>query len=294
MAAGLAELAASRDLQIVVASHSPALLDHPEATVTRVASTPHRWKGPTSEAVTMTAPRRSELEELGLQPSDLLASRRVILLVEGHHDELVIRGILGQELERLRVDVLPVNKGSNLRAAIDSRLLFDYTDATVIAIVDNLNGDRVLGVWDRALVIATTDGPERAGEFIRRELPASQAPENGFIAQFMSRAITAGLESRVVPFAFSAPDIQEYLPTRGFLPGRASWADLRAEWTSSGTALAFKPWLQQHKGAQFDDAAFSKALDMLEAVPPEFTHLLKVIEARTANRAAVDPLPYST
>jgi len=69
--------------------------------------------------------------DLGLNPSDMLRRTKGIILVEGEHDLEILLGALGSELDRLGVTVLPTRGGSKLKTVVDSRFLYEFTDAVL-------------------------------------------------------------------------------------------------------------------------------------------------------------------
>ena len=276
MAHGLRTLAADSGIQVVVATHSPELLNAADANVVRV----YRQEGVrryTTGMVTRTEslqePQRAELDEYGLSPSDLLRRRRGFLLVEGHHEVVILGASIGNELTALGIEILPLRGATQLPATIDSRLLFDFTDAVIIAVLDNGDADLIDSVWETATTIAATEGPYSAGEFVRARLPAKERIEYKFLGQFLSRAIQAGLQSRVVPYAFEKLDIIEYLPVQRFAKN-TSWASLRERHKREHPGRDFKTWLGQTFAARFDDKHLAEAVAALPAQPAEFRRLL--------------------
>ena len=287
MAQGLGEISRDLELQVVVASHSPALLDSVGAQVSRVfrASEERSFlqaAGSWTRVEPLAEIHRSDLASLGLPPSDLLRRRKAILLVEGHHDELILRALIGQKLGRLGVEIVPLHGGRTLPDAIDSRLLFDFTDALIIPVVDNGNPRHISDLWERAITVAATEGVEAAGGLIRAELPHKASAENKFLGTFLSRAIEEGLQSRVVPHAFSKGDIIEYLPVEAFVKHR-TWEELRDRYRQERPDQDFKTWLGKTFGSTFDDATLLGAVEAMDRqVPQEFVSLLDLCAAHTS------------
>ena len=122
----------------------------------------------------LTAVNRSAMPELGLQPSDLLQRSRAFLLVEGLHDEIVLRELIGTELEKLHVVVLPLRGATQLPSVLDSRFLFDFSEAVIIPILDNISPGPMVAAWQEAVVIAATKGTDAAGAHIRKALPTKR------------------------------------------------------------------------------------------------------------------------
>ena len=270
LAQGLAS-SSDRCDYMILATHSPFLLDHDRMSPVRVHSVAGVTHADRLERLDLES-----LTELGLHPSDLLRRPRVILLVEGRHDEIILKELLGEEFHRLRVETLPVYAGRNMPHALEGRVLFDFTEAHIVALVDNLKADTVSTAWAEALALRDSDGPEAAGDLLRQRLSASQASENKFLAGFLSRAIDRGREARVSPFALSLPDIPWYLPVDSFVPDARSWAELDARRRKAAPDTALKAWLEQtHPTCKFDDETLRAACSRLDHIPEDFTSLLE-------------------
>ena len=287
MVGGLDWLSRQKGIHVIVATHSPKLIDCPGASVFRVFSRSvdaMDRSGVFSTVIPLASVHREELQSLGLEPSDLLRRSRVVLLVEGQHDEVLIEEFLSRELTPMvmgRLQIVAVRGARKLPASLDSRLLFDFTDATIVPIVDNVRMENLTEAWERALVLAATDGEEAAGELIRRQLPASAASENDFISQFLSRAIVMGVHARVSPFSLPAVDITDYLPVTAFVPEGESWDELRAMHAAaveSGTTKEkyFKTWVSKRYSTDFSDERIRTACNEVEGCPSDFQALADV------------------
>ena len=66
--------------------------------------------------MTVTHDHRQHLAELGLHVSDLLPAKRAILLVEGHHDELIPDELVGDDLGDIG-DAIETGRGAVFRYA---------------------------------------------------------------------------------------------------------------------------------------------------------------------------------
>lgn len=98
MARALVERTRDPRQRVIAATHSPELLDTTAAFVIEVK----KMDG-SSRVQAITGGTRSALHELGLNPSDLLRLARVYLLVEGRHDELLLRHYLGERRAAARI-----------------------------------------------------------------------------------------------------------------------------------------------------------------------------------------------
>jgi hypothetical protein len=281
MAQGLREIAAEFELTVVAATHSPELLNAPDANVAIVRRTDQRQE-PVSQVANLSALGREELLSFGLRPSDLLDRKNGFLLVEGQHDLLIVRHLLGDELERLRVEVVPMRGAGRLKTTFDSRILYDFTDAHIFVLLDALDSALVKRTWDEATNLAKTRSSEDAINRIRLNMSAVRTDEAGFLEGFMTRAIELGMSQRHTPLSLQLPDILDYLPVSAFVKPARSWEALRNELASaldrrpSGTE--FKKWLRHEKGADLTDRNIEKVAAGLDHIPTEFTVILHQIE----------------
>lgn len=105
MANALALVPAEPGRCVIVATHSPELLNLPSA---RHIHTRREETG-CSSLVSLKAVDLAALHDLGLSPSDLLRRQRAFLLVEGEHDER------SHYRERPRNSLLSLDRNSTKR-----------------------------------------------------------------------------------------------------------------------------------------------------------------------------------
>lgn len=247
---------------VIVASHSPELIGLSDACLLEVKR--HANNGKSAVAPL----QRVDLEALGglgLTPSDLLRRQRGFLLVEGQHDEILLRAWIGRELEELRVELLPLRGGRKLPGTIESRVLFDFTDAHLFVVLDNVDAEDIRSAWLDAEARYLADGAAVASEQLRGRL-GSGSDEAEWLAQWLSRALERGRQERVTPYGLRQGDIIEYLPAHRLVPGASDWPSLRQEYAKAREAGApqkdFKKWLNAAKKAHFDaDSIQSAARD---------------------------------
>ena len=289
LARGLRRLADGEVDYLLVASHSPELLN--------VADAHLHWANELGIRPFAGADVK-RLEELGLLPSDLLAMTRVILLVEGHHEEVIFESLIGDSLRRSGTYVLPMNKGSRLASVADSQVLFDFTDAKIIGLLDNLRAVDVQSLWNDAIALRTERGRAAAVDHLNKSLPSKEKSENIFMKQWLTKAIDAEVPaSRIVPFGLAKSDVVQYLPVKAFLPKADSWEDLEEEHQAqieSGRlkkpelVRGFKAWLTATKGARFTDDAIREAVASLDYIPDDFVRLAEACESASVRPATVE------
>lgn len=282
-AEGLRSLIPDRLDYLVVATHSPHLLDVPDAHLLWVHSNePHVFTGADLDRI----------ESLGLLPSDLLSITRTILIVEGHHDELVLKSLIGDQLRAANTRIVPLHGGKGLSSVVDSQVLFHFTQARVVGLLDNISARRVTEVWEHANVLAAQQGVEPAVKYIHEALPGKEdgksVSENLYMRQWFTEALKAPdsfPRSRMAPFGLEKADILEYLPVQAFVSTASSWEALRDEWrahsqsrtTNSLQARNFKAWLAATYSATFDDDLIREAADVA-TIPDEFVALVRTCQ----------------
>ncbi|WP_285248837.1 hypothetical protein [Pseudarthrobacter sp. efr-133-R2A-89] len=274
----------STNLMVLAASHAPSFLD------VRVDAALHhvsRLRGyptvlrpvdlGTSSLTSETA------TNLGLSPSDLLQLTRVFVLVEGIHDEIVINRLIGGDIRRAGGRVLPINGAAHARSIADARILFDATDASVVFVVDNVNGPRALETWNTATGYYLAGKHKQARAALAGLLRLGAGGELVWLHALGERAIDSRVLHRIHPFGLKKRDIICYLPTSRFLPGEATWDQLEVQYDEARAAGLtrddFKSWLRNARGGSFSRGDVSDAAEAVDEVPSEFGELaLKVQE----------------
>lgn len=272
---------------MLLATHSPELLDAPEGSLYEVKKNLQHGR---SLVQRLDMSDRDALHDLGLVPSDLLRWPRVILLVEGEHDEVLLEALLGDRLRQARVKVIPLHGGAKLAATVDSQVLFDHTDAHVVALLDNLRVERLSEIWQAAVDLAIRGDIASAREVVIRGLPddpKKKGQEAGYMRTWLVRALDRGLASRATPYALGEVDIIRYLPVSSFVPNSTDWADLDEEhqrqladkMRKQPVSSDFKKWLTAERKVSFPPAALREAAAALNELPRDFERLMKTLEA---------------
>lgn len=283
LARTLSELGQDPFKTVLVATHSPNLLDDPQARLFEVRRNVRDEYGLLSSRLTrLHSVERDALHRLGLEPSDLLARQRVFILVEGAHDEAVLRNFIGPQLEAARARILALRGAKNLPHAIESEVLFSFTDAHVITVLDNIKVKSVSAAWESAVVAAASDSPAKAKSLIDAALPRRIA-EARWLGEWLKAAITSGNAQRVTPWGLSKPDIIDYLPADAFVrDADTDWGGLRSAYAKStrgqGQAPDFKSWLRATFGADVSLEHIDAVSRDVATVPREFRDLLRLVE----------------
>lgn len=286
MARGLGGLPMLRP-QVVVATHSPEVLNAQSVCSTHVAKDNGRTR---VGQMPLLGPET--LAELGLSPSDLLGLYRIFLLVEGEHDEIVITTLCRDFLDAARVKIVPLRGGSKLPRTVDSQVLFDLSDAHVVAVLDNVVIEEINAAWTEAQTRYLSGSAEEAIDFLSRALKANKkGDETDWIMGWLGRALKKGVHARMSPYGLAARDIIEYLPVEILVPrADKSWSELRREHEAAMSSLDkskglhdFKTWLTRTYGADMSVANVRRATDSVREIPEEFRKLgyhLREISAR--------------
>jgi predicted ATPase len=282
----LARIAAESGVRIAVATHSPALLDPARSVLVHVT----RLGSGAAVARPMDLPLRAELEresmseDLGLTPADLLQMVRCILIVEGKHDEVVLGGLLADDLDPWCV-VYPVGGAKQMVSLATAGLLWDFTDAAIVIVVDNISRATIAPVWEKAQR-AIAQGRIAAAE--RALVPLGKLPgaEARWMQNLLTRAIRANRAHRIRLETLSAPDVVCYLPADEFVPGK-TWPELIAEWRESfgdREATNIKAFLSDRYHAVLNTEAVARAT--ARAKPNEE---MRALGARIRELAAFGP-----
>lgn len=270
---------------IVAATHSPELLDVPDAHITEIS---REFKGGLESRIhRLSLSDRSSLHSLGLRPSDLLQMNRVYLLVEGLHDEVLLQHYFASRLAEARVRVVPIRGATQLASTFDSQVLYHYTSAHIVVLLDNLQRESVSEGWAKAKAAAlrgeTAAAVEELLHSIRtRDERGKRIDEAQFIVDWLRQGIEQGAAGRLTPEGMSRADIIEYLPIERVITGYSSWDELRAEHQTERASKKespsdFKRWLELRKGLSFD--AESLRSFAADRPPAEFERLMKTLEA---------------
>lgn len=268
MANGLERLAINGP-QILVATHSPDLIDTRDATLYEVNKSSGRTR-----VRTLDQPKRASLDRLGLRPSDLLRRTRVFILVEGKHDEVVLRHLCREQLAEARAEIIAIRGGAKLPGTVESQMLFDYTDAHLVAVLDNVESTVVQTVWTQAKERYNADNASSAIEYLTTELRGRKGDEYKWISAWLSNSLDRGVHARFEPLGLAARDIIEYLPVDSIVPGSTStWAQLRAEHDAARSTFGpskdlrdFKIWLTRKKGGDTTVSNIERATKMVSEI----------------------------
>ncbi len=247
---------------IAVATHSPEFLDLPNAHVNHVEN------GKVRELTTVD---REDLVALGLRPGDLLGQIRTFLLVEGEHEKVIFENIFGSELRRAGCKIIIARGAKNMKDVFESQMIFHFSGATIVSLLDNIDSTTVNSIWSRAKKIAERGKLFEAGQFIRASLPGKNHSENTFLSEFLSLALANGQYERVEVWGLSKADIVLYFDPAEFGIKRG-WDELLEIHTNSDPS--FKEWATKKYGADFTVQTIDRVSRNIDVAPDEFGGLM--------------------
>jgi energy-coupling factor transporter ATP-binding protein EcfA2 len=259
LADGLVQVADRLGAIVIVATHSPALLRNPTTVLLRV----HRsdtGKGTIDE---LSRDFKGRVHDLGLDVADLLQFCQLILLVEGLHDEIVFSELFRESFARNGILIIPARGVRGIAQVADAQLLFDFTDARLVAVADNANASELQTIWHAARDMAAR------GEDFMAELRKmrSLGQEGRFLEEFCSKALKAGRGDRVAEVTgLPKRDIVEYLPCNALVPGHESWEALRERHARSAAGLKFKEEFLLRLGAEISGDSVRAAVGQLDNI----------------------------
>jgi len=172
--------------------------------------------------------------EIGLTKADLFLLTRLVVFVEGPHEEAVLTSMFGARLLAAGIRLVPIHGTLNLPALVDSELI-DALELPMAIVTDNTNAGRV-----------------------RRGQPMS--PEEAAVVHWTSEMQAKGITP--YPLGFSQRDILRYLDDdvcRSHAPTFPGW-DLawKERPKDVQTGSGFKPWVTEHYGLDLDREAVQR------------------------------------
>jgi energy-coupling factor transporter ATP-binding protein EcfA2 len=275
---------------VIVATHAAEFVNEPDTELV------HITRGESGQILANVASIKQKARPvaLGVEPAELLMDTRAFVVVEGTHDQVVIDELIGPELERLAVRTLCLRGAKNLVPIIDSELLFYYTAAPIIVVLDGLLHDEIGTRWAR-IVKEWQAGRRREARRLLGTLGASGQGEGRWLRSFGTRALEAGRLDRCWVFGMGKPDVVEFLPVEMFRAPDArvvgSWEELRAAYAHGGrrgdAGTGLKGWLKE-RGYVINERRVREAARSLDSIPDAFVRLLELVKEVAAMARGVE------
>jgi hypothetical protein len=265
LARGLRNLHEKYDFNFILATHSAQMISEPETRIVRLP-----------DFVEIPEPTKLELDELGFSSSELFAFYRSIILVEGHHEEIILRELIGPELSEKRARILPYRGTSKLSsAALDD--LFDFSGSQFVVTADNTRTDIFNEALDRLR-------PTARGDDTRiDELFDDLTQEEQAIKSLLLKAHRTQKLDRIKSIVgLDAADILDCLPVQAFTQA-GTWEELReAHQNDRATGVKdtpndFKKWLEKKHSVDFSDENILSGVQQLDELPDFIAQLLDAV-----------------
>ncbi|WP_447646187.1 ATP-dependent nuclease [Nocardioides zeae] len=237
---------ADRGIRTVLATHSPELLDREIGDIRYV-----RRRSVNGEGCVIPMARFDAIQDsLGLNPSDFLRRAKGFALVEGEHDREVLRGMVGDELGAMEIEILAVRGSTKLKTVVDSQFLYRFTDAVLFPILDGVGLPALAELWQRHIDLARTGSIHEVVDSLLRELRSQFGESGKHLGEFLGPSLKSGTFERVLPLGIPQSDVLECLPVAAFIPSAQSWGELRAAGTENNrnipqTETQFKDYLKR-------------------------------------------------
>ena len=229
---------------------------------------------------------RSRAENLGVTEADLRTMTRLVVLVEGYHDELIVNHWLPQDIQTVRsVQVIQANGIKNLRNLWDGHLRL--LSCPILVVHDKRLRDLEDAVA-RAKELAGLPGAfEESGLRRMRDLANTEyrlaALEVKNLVDLLESAMKDGALDRVVVHGLDVEDIVDCLPfdrpfrTRGY----ASWEEAHEGFRENG-GMNGNDFKNLHN---INNDTVREVLASTDTPHPELVRLYDVI----MSRAGLDP-----
>jgi energy-coupling factor transporter ATP-binding protein EcfA2 len=246
---------------VLVATHSPILLDSPSELTTRILVL--RSENGT-ELRPLTGGLPGELAEasdiLGLTQGELLLMTRLALFVEGAHDQIILTEWFAEDLRAAGIRVFSVRGVDNLLTLVESEII------------------AALGIRIATLSDSTSIPRVRSGKLTSRG--------DRVIARLLHEAAAAGLE--VKPVGLNQADILHYLDEeicQQAAPRFPGWAAAIAEHARSGTHEPWKRWVTSQYGLSLTPGTIrdlAAECRRRSKIPAEITAAIQALAAYAA------------
>ena len=226
------------------------------------------------------------LRDAGITPEELLLLTQVFVLVEGHHDELVLNRLFADEFERLGAKVLPTSGVVGLESALNSRFLLERSTARLLIVTDNISPLEVQRLLDELTRLCRTGQvPEAIRHLQDSDVLDQKITEEQHLRKALMSAVSAGRLDRIDVHPLPAPDILDYLPPEAYGLDR-TWAQLRQRNDEHHGGKNFKRFLKKNYSIDFSrDEVILRGLAKMDSPPGDLTG--SVDATRTSSGVAV-------
>ena len=247
------------------------------------------------------------LAEIGFTKSDLLASIKTLLIVEGKHDKIVLETYFGEDfLGKERVRISTLDGANNLMLMPEAEIIMDFLATKVVILTDGGNKSRLGGANDKTLSelnrhLSLNDRTSAMAVLNQLRSKVANKSEGDKLLSLIDSILIRSkhdekLLSRFAIYLLGQDDIIHYLnPQLVLAPyvGLKDWPALIAEWKKHKAAeksrnVPFKDRMNEKTfykkilGAKLSTSNIKNASDaLLDVGPiPEFEHLRAVLQGQ--------------
>lgn len=240
---------------VVIATHSHYFLGLPDFTQVHVM---RGTEGPVVHRLNERdlVAQSSLARSMGLTRGELLVNYRLVLVVEGEHDRIVLQGLFEEELTAAGVLLLVLHGTYNALALVDAEFWVRATDLPLAVLFDNVR----------------LDGQKT----MRRD---QRSREENALADLQARLKKAGRELH--RFGLTRPDITAYFPEellRKDHPDFPQWSHLIRNWKR--TRRPFKEFVSSQTEVDLSTRRVRQLVERMqqEKMPPHGEMRRKVSE----------------
>jgi len=292
LARGLQELAETLGIHFVVATHSPNVLRVVQAASGTIAHSHVNLSGERIFQEIDSAELGTLAHDLGMNSVDLLQMTSTFLLVEGEHDRIVISNLIGDEIRRAGVVITPLRGALKVSQIVDSDLVWRFTDARLVLVLDSIDADQMSGIVATAKQ-HVAEGDMRSAinslDPLKRDRTSKGKTEREALYELLRAAVTARRIDRLEIFGLQEPDIIDYFHPRELgsvspdseyfsLGRREAWDSLHAKYMNTPKKerkdVGFKSWAVDLLGVGTDPSeVLRNASASLDRIPDDFVRL---------------------
>jgi hypothetical protein len=268
LSAGLVKLSELFHMPVIAATHSAALLDDLAVKTFRCS---RNDKGQVLVDEVLTTDRDA-LAKLGVPVSEELHLYKLVLIVEGRHEEILLKEMFGEEIAANRIKLLPIRGTRQLRLlAAGSEVLFRYFNAPFVLLTDRT---RTQAATKALAAAATSGGPEEARTAIEKVFNPSSDEEQVLRSLLISAVESERIDRIRAILGFEKDDILHYLPCEHFVPG-SNWDELlELHGARTDGPNDFKRWLELTRDVDLSDEHLRSAIREMDQIPIEWTNLI--------------------
>jgi len=227
-------------------------------------------------------------EVLGVDVTDLLASKYLTVVVEGTHDEIVLEGILKGENILDRMLIIPGRGTYAMKGIPDAKLLVEFTDHRILVVVDNTRGPRLQPVVESLKSAHSHRKSKKAGlkESGLKELQSKATPEEKMVLEVVERSYLRGFIDRLDLHGLPTRDVVDLLPAESFGLD-IDWPQLREKHRRGRKGRDFKTWVRETHGVSIKEPTVKSAVENLDGYSEGLSDLRLAVE-RALTRATLE------